>query len=385
VVRQGCDQAESSERPQPADSQAQHSLHVQGRRAQETTPPGQKLNPAVAKRPVLVLTQGDPAGVGPELLLKLLAGEDVGRDWRPLVVAERAALQAVRDVVPEASWRRLSFRNAQAEISFEASDSIVVVDPVGRDRKVSPGVPTNADAKGAIAALDLGIRWARDRPEAALVTAPLNKAVVARHLLPDFRGHTEYLAAAAGLETYGRDYLMTFLAPDMRVALLSMHLPLTEAVASVSQEAILEALRCLWLHAPGRLAVAGLNPHAGEGGLLGQEEESTIRPAVERARSQGIDVVGPESPDSVFVRCRRGEFDWVLALYHDQGLIAVKTAAFGSATNWTLGLPYLRTSVDHGTAYDIAGSGVADPGPIKAVVETTLRLMAERRTVASLA
>ncbi len=278
----------------------------------------------------------------------------------------------------------MSFRDPKAEVSFEGGDAIVVVDPVGRDRTVSPGAPTNADAEGAIAALDLGMQWVRDRPEVALITAPLNKAVVARYLLSDFRGHTDYLAAAAGLETYGRDYLMAFLAPDMRVALLSMHLPLKEAVAAVSQDLILEALRCLWSHAGGRIAVAGLNPHAGEGGLFGQEEEATIRPAIKRARSEGIDAVGPESPDSVFARCRRGEFDWVLALYHDQGLIAVKTAAFGSATNWTVGLPYLRTSVDHGTAYDIAGSGVADPGPTKAVVETTLRLLAERRTVAAL-
>ena len=332
----------------------------------------------MARRPVLVLTQGDPAGVGPELLLKILAGDDWRHRWQPLVVAERAALLAVRDSVPALPWQRLRFFDPGSNFALESDESIVVVDPVGRERRVSPGAPTGSDAEGAIAALDAGIRWVCDRPNAALITAPLNKAVVARHQFPDFRGHTDYLASAAGLASYGRDYLMTFLAPDLRVALLSMHLPIGEAIAAVSQESIQEALRCLWSQAGGRIAVAGLNPHAGEGGLLGQEEETIIRPAVETARGEGIDVVGPESPDSVFARCRRGEFDWVLALYHDQGLIAVKTAAFGLATNWTLGLPFLRTSVDHGTAYDIAGQGIADSGPMKNVVETTLRLLAER-------
>ena len=119
------------------------------------------------------------------------------------------------------------------------------------------------------------------------------------------------------------------------------------------------------------MAVAGLNPHAGEGGLLGREELEVLGPAVEESRRRGIRVVGPESPDTVFVRAQRGEFDWVLALYHDQGLIAVKSMAFGMATNWTLGLPYLRTSVDHGTAYSLAGTGKADATPLSQVVETS--------------
>ncbi|HEX5760225.1 MAG TPA: 4-hydroxythreonine-4-phosphate dehydrogenase PdxA, partial [Thermoanaerobaculia bacterium] len=133
---------------------------------------------------------------------------------------------------------------------------------------------------------------------------------------------------------------------------------------------------CLSRHAGGRIALAGLNPHAGEGGLLGDEEARELAPAAAAARERGLDVHGPESPDSLFARARGGEFDWVLALYHDQGLVAVKTAAFGRATNWTLGLPYLRTSVDHGTAFGLAGRGVADARPLAEVVRTTLRLLA---------
>jgi 4-hydroxythreonine-4-phosphate dehydrogenase len=145
----------------------------------------------------------------------------------------------------------------------------------------------------------------------------------------------------------------------------------------------MDAVRCLARHGgpgpeAGPIAVCGLNPHAGEGGLLGTEDDEFVRPAVEHLRAEGIDVHGPIPADTVFARALRGDFRWVLALYHDQGLVAVKTVAFGLATNWTLGLPYLRTSVDHGTAYDIAGRGVADTGSLRAVIETTLELLAAR-------
>ena len=131
-------------------------------------------------------------------------------------------------------------------------------------------------------------------------------------------------------------------------------------------------------NAGGRIAVAGLNPHAGEGGLLGSEDGEILAPAVERGRQLGIDVWGPEAPDSLFARARGGEFDWVLAIYHDQGLIAVKTAAFGQSVNWTLGLPFVRTSVDHGTAYKLAGRGRADAEPLRNAVRTTLDLLTGR-------
>ncbi len=227
-----------------------------------------------------------------------------------------------------------------------------------------------------MAALDGGIEAVRGGIADALVTAPVSKASIARHVRADFRGHTEYLAEVAGLERYGRDYLMAFLTPDLQVALLTTHLPLRRALDEIREEELLDALLLLNRETGGRVAVAGVNPHAGEGGLLGSEEIEVVRPAVERARDQGIDVSGPESPDSLFARARQGEYDWVLSLYHDQGLIAVKTSAFGLSTNWTLGLPFLRTSVDHGTAFDIAGLGKADPSSLIQVVQTTLALIA---------
>ncbi|HEY7215032.1 MAG TPA: 4-hydroxythreonine-4-phosphate dehydrogenase PdxA [Thermoanaerobaculia bacterium] len=327
-------------------------------------------------RPVLALTQGDPAGIGPEILLKLLHDSPEPADWRPLLVAERSALEALRTVLPRFPWDRLRYLAGPPSRQDLTADGIPVLDPVGVRRAVTFGSSGPADAAGAMAALDAGIALVRSGIADALVTAPVSKESIARHHLSGFVGHTDYLAEACGLERYGRDYLMAFLAPELQVALLNVHLPLRAALDGITGEAVGEALDCLDRHAGGRIALTGLNPHAGEGGLLGKEEALVLAPAVAAARGRGIDVHGPESADSLFARACRGEFDWVLALYHDQGLIAVKTASFGLATNWTLGLPFLRTSVDHGTAFPLAGRGVADAGPLQAVVETTLKLIA---------
>ena len=322
-----------------------------------------------ARRPVLALTQGDPAGIGPEILLKLLQEDPKPAAWQPLLVAERAALEALRPVLPDFPWDRLSYL-----VDLDG-ESIPVIDPVGDPRRIVLGDSGPADAAGAMAALDAGIDLVRSGAADALVTAPVSKESIARHHLPGFVGHTDYLAEACGLERYGRDYLMAFLAPDLQVALLNVHLPLRAALDGITAGAVAEALDCLHRHAGGKIALAGLNPHAGEGGLLGNEEQALLIPAVKAARGRGIDVHGPESADSLFARASRGEFDWVLALYHDQGLIPVKTASFGLATNWTLGLPFLRTSVDHGTAFGLAGRGLADAGPMTAVVDATLKLI----------
>jgi 4-hydroxythreonine-4-phosphate dehydrogenase len=315
------------------------------------------------RRPRLALTQGDPAGIGPEILLKLLISSEAPA-WEPLVVAERAALDGLRDVLPGAPWDRLRYLDAapaRAVLDALPAGTIPVLDPVGSRRAVTPGRSGPADAAGAMA---------------ALVTAPVSKESIARQYLPGFKGHTDYLAEACGLERYGRDYLMAFLAPGLQVALLTVHVPLREAIDTATDAtALAEALDCLHRHAGGRIALAGLNPHAGENGLLGEEDGRYLVPAVAAARARGLDVRGPESADSLFARAERGEFDWVMALYHDQGLIAVKTASFGLATNWTLGLPFLRTSVDHGTAFALAGTGKADAGPLAAVVATTLELI----------
>lgn len=331
------------------------------------------------RRPLLALTQGDPAGIGPEILLKLLA-HGTPADWQPLLIAERAALEPLRASLPHIAgipWDRIRFLDSLPDRAAieNPGPEIPVLDPVGARRALTLGSSGPADAAGAMAALDAGIALVRSGAADALVTAPVSKESIARHHLPGFKGHTDYLAEACGLERYGRDYLMAFLAPELQVALLTVHTPLRAALDEVREDTIAAALDCLHRHAGGKIALAGLNPHAGEGGLLGEEDGRILVPAVAAGRERGIDVHGPESADSLFARARRGEFDWVLALYHDQGLIAVKTAAFGAATNWTLGLPFLRTSVDHGTAFPLAGKGVADEKPLEAVVEATLGLI----------
>ncbi len=354
--------------------------------------------------PVLAFSQGDPAGIGPELLLRLCARWAAGKEPRqpserpserprersfersfeqyvPLLVAERAALEAVRPRVAGEPWERLAALEAPGLAATPGAldpEHIWLLDPLPAGRVIVPGQPTAQDARAALLALDQAVSAVRHGQAHALVTLPVNKQQIARFVRPDFRGHTEYLAAACGPLVYGRDYLMAFLAPHLRVALLTAHLPLRQALERVTTSAVEEAISCWARNATGRLAVAGLNPHAGEGGLLGSEDTDLVLPAVLAARASGIKVAGPFSPDTVFHRAAAGEFDWVLALYPDQGLIAVKPLDFGHATNWTMGLPFLRTSVDHGTAYDRAGTGTASADGLFAAVATALALLEER-------
>ncbi len=209
----------------------------------------------------------------------------------------------------------------------------------------------------------------------AVATAPINKAAFAAAGLP-WKGHTELLAHLCGV----RDVAMMFWSEKLRVVLATVHVPLAEVPRALTSDRLrtviqlaAESLPRFGVKSP-RLAVAGLNPHAGEDGLLGTEERDVMAPAVAAARSRGIDVSGPWPADTIFVRAARGEFDAVIAAYHDQGLVPVKLVAFGEAVNVTLGLPIIRTSVDHGTAFDIAGQGVANPGSLIEAVRLASRL-----------
>lgn len=326
---------------------------------------------------VFAITQGDPAGIGPEIVLRSLEGaETLG--FKPLVLAERCVLKGVAALAPAATPRLRFFDETPTREQVLECDGIACFDPVGGVREITWGEPTEADARGTLACLDTAIDLSLAGVADAVVTAPLNKAIIASTVDPDFRGHTDHLAARSrdgANPQYGRDYLMAFYCDDLKVALLSTHVPLRKALDLVTPDAVVAALECLAPFARGPIALAGFNPHAGEGGLLGTEDDELLVPAVVQARDRGLDVHGPESADSLFFRARQGEFDWVLALYHDQGLIAVKTLAFGDAANVTLGLPFLRTSVDHGTAYDIAGEGRADVRPLRVVYEKTLDLL----------
>ena len=211
----------------------------------------------------------------------------------------------------------------------------------------------------------------------ALVTAPIHKQSIAL-AGSTHPGHTELLAARAGLTRYAHDYAMYFDSPTLRTVLLTVHVPLRNALDSIDSDDIAALARLmsreyarLYGNAP-RIAIAGVNPHAGEGGRFGDEEEAIAR-GVELARKDGLTVSGPHPPDTVFLAATRGKYDVVMAMYHDQGLIPVKTLAFEQSVNVTIGLPYLRVSVDHGTAFDIAGRGIADATPMKYAIEWAAR------------
>ena len=292
----------------------------------------------------LALTVGDPAGIGPEVVLKALA--DPERPSAAVTVYGPAASLADRA-------RRFGLK------PVEALDAAVVDVPLLGE--VSLGRTSAEAGRVAAEAVLRAVADAKSGRADALVTAPLNKESLhaAGHPWP---GHTELLAEAAGT----RDVAMMFVGGGLRVALLTIHRPLRAVPEGVTAAEVVRVGRLVHRELPRfgcpgrRIALCGVNPHAGEGGLFGDEEERAMRPAVATLRSEGLDVSGPFPADSLFVRAVRGEFDAVIAAYHDQGLVPVKLLAFGHAVNVTLGLPFVRTSVDHGTGFDIVGEGKAD-------------------------
>jgi 4-hydroxythreonine-4-phosphate dehydrogenase len=295
-------------------------------------------------RPRLALTVGDPAGIGPEVVLKALA--DSGRPEA--------------DVVVYGSTQVLAERAERFDLARPESLGVPVVD-VPLTGPCPMGAPS---AIGGRAAAEAVLRAAADAKAGrvdGLVTAPLNKESLRAAGYP-WPGHTEMLAEAAGTA----DVAMMFVGGGLKVVLLTIHRSLRSVPDAVTQDEIGRIARLvrrdLVRHGvpQPRLALCGLNPHAGEGGLFGDEEQRVLIPAVLALRAEGLDIAGPFPADSLFVRAVRGEFDAVMAGYHDQGLIPVKLLAFGHAVNVTIGLPFVRTSVDHGTGFDIVAKGVAD-------------------------
>ncbi len=299
----------------------------------------------------LAITLGDPAGIGAEVVLKALAGLDIPV-WLfgSRTFAEQAhpipRVDRFIDVGPAAG--RFTFGSIDAEYGHVA-----------------------------LASLDAALT-AIERDEcSALVTAPIHKQSIAA-AGATFPGHTELLAARAGLSRYGHDYAMYFDSPTIRTVLLTVHVALREAIDSIDADAIAALARLtsreytrLYGIAP-RIGVAGVNPHAGEGGRFGREE-AIIREGVMKAQRDRLAIDGPFAPDTIFLAARNGRYDVVMAMYHDQALIAVKTTEFERSVNVTLGLPYLRCSVDHGTAFDIAGKGIAEAAPMRYAIEWAAR------------
>jgi len=340
-------------------------------------------------KPVIALTTGDPSGIGPEICLKAAVLPHVQAVCRPLLIGDRAHLLAAARLIPggpdPSGWPEVS-RSAFAEVGSKQGSECEVEGwaegPAFHDMgdlEPLPGIPgpSAAGGRAAVKYIKQAVGLVRFRSAAAIVTAPISKTAL-RLAGVRYPGHTELLADLCGAEP--DDVAMLFVAPGLKVALLSVHESLRDAIALLSKERIVTRLALLraehrrWFGADPRIGLCALNPHAGEEGMFGKEEEAILAPAAAEARSSGCDVTGPLPADTLFGRAAGGEFDLVLALYHDQGTIAVKTRAFGSAVNMTLGLPLLRTSVDHGTAYDIAGKGLASPGSLAEAILLAARL-----------
>jgi len=342
-------------------------------------------------RPLVALTMGDVAGVGPEVIARAWSGEALRALARPFVVGDPATLgRAVALLGTGATVRRI----ASPEEADPAALSIPCLDATGQDLSgVRPGVVDARAGRAAadflIAAIDLAMAGRVD----AIATLPLQKESLhaAGVLHP---GHTEILAERCRAPEHA---MMLYLdspegsdAPGLGVLHATLHVPLRRVfdlltVASVAAKIRLadEALRPLTGGRPPRVAVAGLNPHAGENGLFGTEEREIIAPAVARAAADGVDVQGPIAADTLFARALGGEFDAVVAMYHDQGHVAIKTVGFDRAVNVTLGLPIVRTSVAHGTAFDIAWRGIARTVSLIEAVRVAARIVSGKRALAS--
>ena len=329
-----------------------------------------RVSGARVNSPRLVLTSGEPAGIGPELCLAMT------RQALPCELVCLADRDLLTERARELGWP-ITFRDydPRASAPQELNTLTVLHQPLATASK--PGQLDERNARYVLELLDRAIEGARSGEFGAMVTAPVHKGVINDAGIA-FTGHTEYLAE----RTSSPLPVMLLASPEMRVALATTHLPLNKVSSAISIESLLAIARILdgdlrkwWgIEAP-RIAVCGLNPHAGEGGHLGDEEIKVIGPAIEQMRARGIRAHGPLPADTAFVPQALAACDVVLVMYHDQGLPVIKHGGFDRAVNITLGLPILRTSVDHGTALDLAGTGRADAGSLGAAIDLATRII----------
>jgi len=316
---------------------------------------------------------GDPAGIGPEVVLKAVAEEEISRVCAPVIIgdaqllahtARTLDLQCGYDIVRQGEPLPENF----AEPVIFHLDNIAGF--------IEPGIESGAAGKAAAGYIEAAVELCAAGSVDAIATAPINKRALFLGGY-SFPGHTEFLAHLTGSE----DSAMAFVAANLRIVLLSTHVPLAEAIRLVERDRIVRTINLAnrelrrWGIERPRLAVAALNPHGAEGGLFGMEEASEIVPAIEACHGvDDVNVRGPFPADTVFLRAARGEFDAVIACYHDQAMIPVKCLSFGEAVNVTMGLPFIRTSVDHGTAFDIAGKGLAEHSSMLAAIKLAAEL-----------
>ena len=323
--------------------------------------------------PHIGITMGDPAGIGPEVVLKAVAEEEIRKVCVPVIIGDAQLLAHTARTLD----LQCGYDIVRKEEPFpdHFSDPVIFhLDNIGGF--IEPGIESGAAGKAAAGYIEAAVQLCAAGSVDAIATAPINKRALFLGGY-SFPGHTEFLAHLTGAE----EYAMAFVAANLRIVLLSTHVPLSEAIRMVERDLIVKIVNLAhrelqrWGIERPRLAVAALNPHGAEGGLFGVEEASEIVPAIEACRGvDDINVRGPFSADTVFLRASRGEFDAVIACYHDQAMIPVKCLSFGEAVNVTLGLPFIRTSVDHGTAFDIAGKGLAEHSSMVAAIKLAAEL-----------
>ena len=327
----------------------------------------------VDKRPIIAITIGDPAGIGPEVIVKALSNHIIYDMCRPFVIGESAAVQAAITLIQ----KPLILRSIEEVTdTIGKTGTIDILDMHNLDwSKVKIGQISADCGRASMAFLEKAMQLALNHEITAMVNAPINKEAT---MLAGYTGlgHLEYMAQATSTKIYA-----TMLATgNLRCVHLTTHYSLREACNHVKKEFILERLKLTdtsfrqWGFGQPVIGVAGLNPHASENGMFGREEIDEIAPAVTEAVRLGIDARGPFPADSIFNRAIKGEFDVILVMYHDQGHIPVKVHGFEKSVSVALGLPFLRTSVDHGTAFDIAGKGIANAESIEEAIKTAVRL-----------
>lgn len=331
----------------------------------------------VEAEPLVAVTMGDPAGIGPEIVAKAFADPDFAV---PAVVVGDLNLLAVT-----AARLELPLEIRAVSPPLDAIPDKGIMSVIATSELPSDLAPGRVDARAGAAAyqyIERAVALAMAGTVSAIATAPINKEALKAAGI-EYPGHTEILAALTGT----REFAMMLFNDDLRVVLVTVHVSLRHAIELLSVESELRTIRLACAAARGlgvdrpRVAVAGLNPHAGEGGRFGDEDQDIIAPAIARAREEGIEASGPWPGDTVFMQARKGQFDIVVAQYHDQGLIPVKYLGIEHGVNTTLGLPFVRTSVDHGTAFDIAGTGRADHSSLRTAIEWAAK-MAKARNAA---
>lgn len=321
-----------------------------------------------------VLTMGDPAGIGPEICAKLLARDNLPA--RPVVIGDRIVMAA------ECAKAGLALQLLSDITESSPEAGVLELLAVGQVAPFRVGEVSATCGRASFDYIRTAIDLAVKGRTAGIITAPVHKEALAAAGVP-YPGHTEMLADLGAPDGETHDVAMMLANDALAVVLVSIHVSLREAIERVTVAAVSRAIRFADQgaralgHGQPRIAVAGLNPHAGEGGLFGTEDAEIIAPAVEQMREEGFDVSGPFAPDTVFMSARQGESDIVVAQYHDQGLIPIKYMGLDGGVNVTLGLPFVRTSPDHGTAFDIAGRGIADENSLYAALLQAVRLAEE--------